>query len=74
MNLSEILCQAVEKKVREADISDLDWWENILQEMPCNYAKGYLRASSEPLYSNMEATTEEFREEVLDRLNRDIWK
>lgn len=62
------------KKVKEADISNPDWLQELLDELPSCYAKGYLNAKMEELRIALDSNSEEYREAIIDYIDNDIWE
>lgn len=60
--------------IKEADISDWGWHIEICEGIHDEYAKGYLNAKAEALSASIGSTDEEFREELLEYCEHDIWK
>jgi len=64
--------QAIEA-VEDADISTSGWLDVIIEQISDKYAQGYLTCFLENLSGRLSATYEEYREEVLEALEYDIW-
>lgn len=66
--------EEVIKKIKEADISQIDWQYGFLDIMTDNYAKGYLQATMSKLNSEgVDYCSEDFRSELLEVCEWDIW-
>ena len=61
------------KKIKKADIEDCSWFDNILEEITDKYAKGYLTKSAEILGNTYDSSDEEYREELLEVCEYNIW-
>lgn len=61
MNKTKII-----KAIKNADISDSDWTEDILDMIDDAYTRGYLDAKLEEMLDSMSASEEYFREDFLD--------
>lgn len=59
--------------IQAADISEWGWLEEILGCVVDKYARGYIQRKSEELGNSISSDTEEFREEILEAANYDIW-
>jgi len=60
--------------IKNADILGDDmWWDNILDAMTDKFAKGYLSAQAEKIGNNFSFSSEDFREEILEVCDWNIW-
>lgn len=65
------------EKIKSADINQQDWWWEIVENLPDQYAKGFLCATLERLMNvhGHHYKTEDFRDEFLKVVaNYSIWK
>lgn len=60
--------------IRNANIKDEMWLDNLMDQMENSYAKGYLMRSIEILGENFASSDEEFRERLIEIAEYDIWK
>ncbi len=61
--------------IKSADIVNDDmWWENLESQISNPYARGYLAASVSCFNESLGYNTEDFREEILEKVEYDIWK
>jgi hypothetical protein len=60
--------------IKTADIVNDDmWWENLECQISNPYARGYLAASVSCFNESLGFNTEDFREEILEKVEYDIW-
>lgn len=62
------------KAVESADISDARWIDAVIDNISCGFARGYLSAKAEELGNAIDSNTEEYREEILEIMDYDIWE
>jgi hypothetical protein len=61
--------------IKSADIVNDDmWWENLESQISNPYARGYLAASVSCFNESLGFNTEDFREEILEKVEYDIWQ
>lgn len=66
--------EEVIKRIREADITQMEWEYAFLNIMTDKYAKGYLEATIGQLNNEgMSYSSEDFRNELLETCEWDIW-
>lgn len=57
----------------EANISVLDWEQEIVTRVSDLYARGYLTCKMEHLFNHLRSNDEEFREEMISFCDYTIW-
>lgn len=69
MSLVSEFQKILENRIDQADKSDPDWWDAILEELPSGFAKGYLYSETRRL----EVGPKELVEVVKDLIYHNIW-
>lgn len=60
--------------VKSADISQYGWFDDIVKPLlKGTYAGGYLDAKVEDLGNSLSSSDEEYRDEILEICDYDIW-
>lgn len=60
-------------QLKSADINRDDWWYRIIKSIPDLYARGRLEAEIESRSGTLRSDTEDFRDEIIEVCNWDIW-
>lgn len=72
MSLVSEFQKIIELRIDQADKSDPDWWDAILEELPSGFAKGYLYSETRRM-GDIHVRPKEFVEVVKGLIYHNIW-